>query len=342
MELSGGELYFLREIDPHTKAFTLFVKVGLVRDDPKDQRTSRERASEHQTGNPRELSLPEGNFFKTLGISRLESLMHKYLASKRVSGEWFEFADEPEVEAAKTQARAWSAEIAENAEAFHEAKALAKVLSTEPVKEPTATAAALIRELSEIKVKKARLTSLQLEIKAKLKVAIEQGEKVEHLVEKKLVNYAGKFDADSFAAKYPDLYNAFLRSTTAVKGSFSPKYIKEVDLQLDEEFLVRIAEFQNVIDSSSQADRGRLNSVQLSIMEELSSLEWESEVADSKLRVECGKAAGIEGVVTWKRESKTTTKFEEAKLKEAEPEIYAQFLSEGEQKEYINPKKKKI
>ncbi len=55
INLTPGEIYFIREQDVLTKEISDYVKVGLVREG--EDRDSDERASEHQTGNPRELSV---------------------------------------------------------------------------------------------------------------------------------------------------------------------------------------------------------------------------------------------------------------------------------------------
>ena len=81
----GGELYIIGEIDPVTGKDAPFVKIGIVRDS--DTRNTAQRLSEHQTGNPRRLTVH--GVVKSSMVERLETAMHDTLAPRRISGEWF-------------------------------------------------------------------------------------------------------------------------------------------------------------------------------------------------------------------------------------------------------------
>ena len=98
MKLTPGELYFIRERDKQTKEISRYVKIGLVKE--KDDRASKERALEHQTGNPRELLIHK--VIKTPAISEIENIVHGLFATERVSGEWFDFSESKLQEAIDT------------------------------------------------------------------------------------------------------------------------------------------------------------------------------------------------------------------------------------------------
>ena len=87
INLTPGEIYFIREKDLLTKEVSSYVKVGLVREG--EDRGSEERASEHQTGNPRQLFVEK--IVKTEAVSAVENMLHDHFANQRVSGEWFDF-----------------------------------------------------------------------------------------------------------------------------------------------------------------------------------------------------------------------------------------------------------
>ena len=61
MSYKSGEIYFVREFQSGSKSLTPFVKIGLVA----SPRVSQERLLEHQTGNPRQLTIPEGHVTAT-------------------------------------------------------------------------------------------------------------------------------------------------------------------------------------------------------------------------------------------------------------------------------------
>ena len=106
MKLTPGELYFIRERDKQTSEISRYVKIGLVKE--KDDRASKERALEHQTGNPRELLIHA--VIKTPAISEIENIVHGLFAPERVSGEWFDFS-----EAKLKEAMATAQELADEA-----------------------------------------------------------------------------------------------------------------------------------------------------------------------------------------------------------------------------------
>ncbi|UCC25287.1 MAG: GIY-YIG nuclease family protein, partial [Gemmatimonadales bacterium] len=83
IKLKPGIVYFLRERDFRTGAFTDYCKIGLVA----GERTTEQRVKEHQTGNPRQIH--EEVSVETPAVDDLETYMHGRFAPWRVSGEWF-------------------------------------------------------------------------------------------------------------------------------------------------------------------------------------------------------------------------------------------------------------
>jgi hypothetical protein len=57
MKLTSGHLYFINEQDVITGAHSTYYKIGIVRSS--DERDSKNRLLEHQTGNPRKLCIVE-------------------------------------------------------------------------------------------------------------------------------------------------------------------------------------------------------------------------------------------------------------------------------------------
>ena len=173
MDLGAGELYFVREIDPQTKKYTKFVKIGLVHE--KEGRDSLHRLSEHQTGNPRTLILPPDNYFSSPAINRVEAMMHKVFARNRVSGEWFEFETEREVLSAIKKAKALSAEVVAQIPTFTKAIKLGQSEDNGKTIKATAVAQELIEVIAVSRAKRSSLSEISDLISSKLKSAITDG-----------------------------------------------------------------------------------------------------------------------------------------------------------------------
>ena len=85
IDLAPGEIYFIGEVDVRSKEPSSYVKIGLVRE--RDDKRVDERVLEHQTGNPRQLTLLRS--IKTPCVSKVENHLHRSFATSQVSGEWF-------------------------------------------------------------------------------------------------------------------------------------------------------------------------------------------------------------------------------------------------------------
>ena len=132
IKLTPGEIYFIREKDILTNEKTSYVKVGLVKE--KIDRDSENRLAEHQTGNPRELSVFK--VIETPAVSEIEKMLHGIFATNRVNGEWFNFTDD-QLSQCIEEAEALVKEAESNLEFFSEQDKLSKVLSSGEVKQPT-------------------------------------------------------------------------------------------------------------------------------------------------------------------------------------------------------------
>ena len=126
MKIKGGELYFIRENDVRTGELTPYVKIGIVRDKSGDERTSEDRALEHQTGNPRKLFVE--SIIKTPSVTEIEKIVHLLYAEERIYGEWFDFTRE-KFESAKKMATDLVQMAIDNQDKFEMADSLASKAS---------------------------------------------------------------------------------------------------------------------------------------------------------------------------------------------------------------------
>jgi hypothetical protein len=63
--------------------------------------------------------------------------------------------------------------------------------------------------------------------------------------------------------------------------------------------------------------------------------------AENKIKVACGTHAGINGVIKWTRAEKVTESLDRKALKEAHPDLVAEFTTAGEAVKavIVDPKK---
>jgi hypothetical protein len=340
MDIEPGELYFVRELDPHTKKFTNFVKIGLVRE--REGRTSLDRLTEHQTGNPRQLVLPTGNYFKTHAINRVESMMHKIFATQRISGEWFEFANEKEIESAKQRGLELSKEVAGLLKVFTAAKELeTKADDGTPLK-ANAKATELRLNIAIATSKKKLLQELSDELGSKLRVAVERGDDVKGVATTQDKTYEGAFDLEAFAAENPKLYKKYLLVKHALKQSFLLKPLKLDESSLGSDFLGLIKDLKKQIDSATAKTPEKLNMPKLVLTTEIAILDWDIEVWKAQLKKLCGSHQEITGICTWKRAEVTTEVFDKSTFKKEQAELYAKYVGESTTKTYVQVTKKKL
>jgi hypothetical protein len=340
MDIEPGELYFVRELDPHTKKFTNFVKIGLVRE--REGRTSLDRLSEHQTGNPRQLVLPEGNYFKTHAINRVESMMHKIFATQRISGEWFEFANEKEIDSAKRRGLELSKEVAGLLKVFTTAKDLETKVDDGTALKPNAKATELRLNIALATSKKKLLQELNDAIDAKLRVAVERGDDVKGVATTQEKTYEGAFDSEAFAAENPKIYKKYLLIKHSMKQSFLLKTLKVDDSSLGSDFLDLVKNLKKQIDSATAKTPEKLNMPKLVLTTEIAILEWDIEVWKSQLKNLCGTHQEITGICTWKRTEVTTEVFDKSAFKKEQPDLYAKYVGESTTKTYVKVTKKKL
>lgn len=85
MPMKEGLVYLLRDIDLLTGVECQYLKIGLT------SGTTAKRIKDHQTGNPRKVI----SVFDLLapGMSDMETFLHHYFSTLRISGEWFDIDD---------------------------------------------------------------------------------------------------------------------------------------------------------------------------------------------------------------------------------------------------------
>lgn len=340
MDLGAGELYFVREIDPKTKKYTTFVKIGLVHE--KEGRDSLKRLSEHQTGNPRTLHLPQENYFLSPAINRVEAMMHKVFARNRVSGEWFEFESEKQVLAAIKKAQQLSTEVASQIPTFTKAAKLGQSPDNGKVIPSSPNTESLIERIAVARAKKKNLSEISEVVSTKLKIALDKGLNVEGAAEEVRVNRKGKFNLELLKSEDPKTYKKYLVKTQALSGRLLVTKIQVGLEDLDEDFQTMIRQLSLKAHKAKNNDYRILNEVQLELTNEIAVAEWDEEFALAELKLACGKNRSIKGVCTWKREFVEKIAFDEKTFKLKNPAKYEQYQEEPMTWVYVKVSRRRI
>lgn len=336
MSTQPGEIYFVREMNEDSNSMTPFVKIGLVT----APRVSAERLIEHQTANPRKLTIPDGLCIKTDAVSMVEAQLHRRLGKFRVGGEWFKFTNDEDLDFALDTAKQLSEEAKSLTSLIQEAELLEQETSSEPIVQSTEE---LDREADFLDFNKKALKQLN-GIKAKATQFIgsmkDSGEEVESVATVRSVTYKPKFLEDAFAADYPDIFKEYLFEVTSIAQRFQMKKRSYEASDADLELTNEMAQIDELVEMSILSKSiESLTEPLLSIERLLGLVTWNIRIATSKLKVACGRAQGIEGVCTWKREIKVNEVFDTPSFVSNHPELYTSYLSDAVTKEYVLPSK---
>ena len=344
---SAGEIYFIGEKDLRSKEVTPYYKVGIVRENPDNaDRDSTQRLLEHQTGNPRELYIE--SVVKTDLVELVETLLHKTFAPLGVRGEWM-LLSAAELAQVQKEAEKLAREAAEITADIEKAERLAKEISDEEVIPATDELKALNEVYLESNAKLKSCSEMQDLIKEILADALEdddEEEEVEAFVQ--VLERKGKanFDEDSFKSKYASIYSKFVITKSTVKGtaSFSgSRGFKREFKDFDPGFATLVEKFEPLVEkiNSGKEKKESLHGFSLELRRVNAEALWLKMKAESKIKVACGTHAGIEGLFKWSRTEKITESLDRKALKEAHPELVAEFTTIGEATKavIVDPKK---
>ena len=313
INLTPGEIYFIREKDLLTKSVSSYVKVGLVREGV--DRGSEERASEHQTGNPRQLFVEK--VVKTEAVSAIENMLHDHFANQRVSGEWFDF-DTGQLQECIEMAENFAAEAKSSVAHFSRAKELKEIVSTDVTIEPTAQAKELHIEYLEAETSLNYCQELASQIREIFIEALEDPEiDVDHIVKKQEKKVRLVFDKVAFELAHSDIYSKYLGEKITISGTF--RMVRPKDFSVDlKMFNPELEEFSKNLElalgevKTNKRSKESLHSLNLRLLAFESTAEWRLEKVKAAIQVLCGENAEITGICKWVRTSISQATFDEA------------------------------
>jgi len=338
---NNGEIYFIQELDPHTKKHTTYVKIGLVR--TAEGRDSFSRLFEHQTGNPRPLSLSRNLVVQTPAVDLVEAKLHQHFSRQRIHGEWFEFSDSKELKSAVKVAREFSAEVEPLVPLFKKSESLKLVVSNGKPKKATSDDIQNARELAVAKNRLKVVKNLEDLLGQVIHSAVVSGSDVSQATITREINYSPKFLESDFAQAHPKIYQKYLEQKTKVEGSFLLKLKVDELEELGEEFLKNADSIHAKINDLSPESKDfqiKIVDISLDITHLKGICEWDLKVFETKLKISLGKYDLFEGICSWKRVEKVSSKFNSGKFAAENPELAREFVSVP--KKSVSVKAKKV
>jgi hypothetical protein len=334
---NDGEIYFIRETEYPSGKLSSFVKIGLVH--YKEDRDSHGRLSEHQTGNPRRLILDKKHIVKTQAVDMVEARLHRIFSQSRISGEWFELANEGDLDNAVAEARRLAKEVAAHMPKFEMAMKLDTVKSNKKSRD----ASDHERELGEMLIvarKRSRTCEdYEKQIKSILTKAYNEGADITVAAKTTMRSFSPKFDVASFASENDKLFQSYLGEIETWKHTFDP-IPRAKDLGSD--FNEAIAGVQSTLDDVKRTGNfSDIVEATLTLANLKGIAEWEAKVAETELKIAIDRHDEINGVVRWKRYFDPTSKLDEARLAADHPAIYKKYIKTPEPKAFVNLKKTK-
>jgi len=337
---NSGEIYFIQELNPHTKKHTNFVKIGLVR--TADGRDSFSRLFEHQTGNPRPLSLSKNLVVQTPAVDLVEAKLHQHFSKKRIYGEWFEFSDPKELKFAVKVAREFAAEVEPLVPLFKKSESLKLVVSNGKPKKATSddrqNAIALAVAKNQLKVVK----NLEDLLANAIYSAVDSGSDVSQATTTREINYSPKFLENEFAAAHPKIYQKYLEQKSKVEGSFLLKVKVDGIEALGQEFLLNADSIHlkiNKLNPISKDFQVKIVDISLELTHLKGICEWDVKVLETKLKISLGKFDLFDGICSWKRAEKFSTKFNSTKFAQENPTLAREFVSVPKKSVTVKAKK---
>ena len=344
---AAGEIYFIGEKDLRTKEVTPYFKVGIVRENPENaDRDSTQRLLEHQTGNPRELYIE--SVVKTELVELVETLLHKKFAPLGVRGEWM-LLTASELADVQKEAQSLAKEAAEIISDLEKAEKLAKEVSDDELMPATDELKALNEIYLESNAKLKSCDQMQDMIKEILADALEdedEEEEVEAFVQVQDRKGKSVFDEDAFKSAHGSLYSKFIITKSTVKGTATfagSRAFKREFKEFDPAFATIVDGFDPLVEKikAGKEKKEVLHGFSLELRRVNAEALWEKMKAENKIKVACGTHAGIDGVFKWARTEKLTESLDRKALKEAHPDLVAEFTTAGEAVKavIVDPKK---
>lgn len=323
MNLRPGDLYFIRELDVLNGQASNYCKVGLVKESRRGDADT--RADEHQTGNPRKLTVVRQ--VHAPAISDLEASVHDRFATLRILGEWFDLPD-PALERVATEAQRLADEQNQHLDVLVRADDAKINVSSPNILDPDAEDLIWHQQALVASALKKRVETLRKQSVGAFKTATDAGQDVTRFAaytDKSVVIFA----KEKFAESYPDLYESFLRTEQRLTQRFSLKTAGNSNPipALPTDFINLESRFGDLL-AQAQSGTSPLEDIHRAHLELLgfqAKATWDLELAEANLKASCGTGGGLADLCTWPRTMGETEKFDLAAFRASHPDIHDEF-----------------
>jgi hypothetical protein len=325
MKIVPGTLYFISEVDVLTGQTFDYYKIGLVKDSR--QGDSFDRAGEHQTGNPRRLTVK--HTVETPAINDLETLMHDLYATSRIFGEWFVLPGETITEAVQ-RAQALANEQQDLVEATTRVGEFAVCTSDGEVVPATPEATALAFELHQARFEQKEIKKVHDVVKGFLE-GLTSSTFDATLFLTWTTRRTPKFDEAALKAAHPELYQHYVSEETKLSGTFTPATPRDLNLSLPDP-LRESLDLQRIrVDTAGQhPSEEQVREIHFHYLQHLALLGdagWREDRAATTIKTLIGDHLGIDQVAKWTRSMKTAEKFDAGTFKQEHPDVAAAFTT---------------
>lgn len=331
IDLTPGEIYFIGEVDVRTIEPSSYYKIGLVRE--KDDKRVDQRLLEHQTGNPRQLTLLRS--IKTPCVSKVENHLHRSFATSQVSGEWFHL-DSSGLNSAVSLCETLSTDAWRRISFVEASATISKEVSSGESIEPTSDQRALHQHLLTMKYGSKLCDQLGDVVMGVLDELTERGKDTSLYVTRQTKAGKKAFNEKLFLEHHPDLHAKFMVTVEKFKaGTFALADIRKFVVEPDDIDPGFGDLYRRIHDMAGIVRRGEMTvdefyELYLAVLGHEVKFDWESNFAEAELKAQLGHHDEIIGICKWKRGMSTETKFDKAALAQEYPELVDEFTTQAE------------
>lgn len=328
MRLSQGTFYVIAEHDRLRGVASDYYKLGRVgrRESGSDgERTTRERAGEHQTGNPRELVIVAE--IPSPAVSDLETMMHGVFSPRRVLGEWFILREE-DLDLAIRTAEHFAAEQMRNRRVALISEEAGHLESEGEKIQPDSEMIGWWERWDEAQSAAAVIARSVKQIEDLLKSLVTRNIRIDPIAAWSS-QVSAPLDADRLQSTHPEIFSAFLtreertRGSCRLRRSGSAFDSISVDGSL-RQVLDRVDPVLSMVRTNPDAVE-HAHELHLWLQQFRRKYQWQRDHAELNLRALCGTAPGIEGVLTWNRIREVKEGLDIKSLKKAYPDLSDEF-----------------
>ena len=341
--MKRGEIYFNREVDFLTAETSQYVKIGIVQ----EERKSEDRKKEHQTGNPREITI-ETRIEDTPDALGLESTLHNRFNARRINGEWF-LLDSQEIENIKLVGLSLRDEQISNLPYYEKMEIANELLSNGLTRDASQEEKVLAERASQLTGEISILEARKSITRSALLQSIDL-----HTTEITGILSIDKskdsviFNKAKFIAEHPEISQQYQKVKPAkMTANYSATYkmtLPRISKEINEE----VKALPKELHDSRITNQGLDRSIELEVLHanyleydrKIEILRWELTFIEWKIKSSIYNYEKVVDLATWKRTlSPSSSELDVEAVKKHHPALYDSYMETkpGKWSVHINP-----